>query len=292
MSRYRYLPLSLQGVFLVLVLAPAAAVCATAMSWAALSRADTLTLSVAALCYVVIPLGLATLLMRRHPAFLYLLIAECVFLLASAFLRMPTHSQIFINVHYGFVLTMVLLAVMLINRDILFPFIFTGHRGFRQAPRLAVNQMVRVHVPRIDRTFEMMIEDCSLTGVALYGTEDHLDPMLAANTRGDPLLVICTIGRLTHQVPMTYLWQAKMSSIIKIGLVARDQRAMGAMFHALGLRQPKRARFKLAEFYMTPWVRRTFSYGLAVAMLLLMIGAPIAQELRHKKREAATKVAH
>lgn len=293
MSRYRYLPLSLQGVFLVLTTAPACAVVAIVLGWAKVRTLEPHLAVLGALCYVVLPLLLASLLMKRHQAFLYVLILECAGLLGAAFLRMPTLSLAFVNVHYGFVVTMVILAVMLINRDILFPFIFTGHRGFRQAPRLAVNQMVHVEVPRLGKTFDMMIEDCSLTGLALYGSEDHLDAMMGSNVRGDPLLVKCNIGRTTYQVATTYLWQSKMSSIVKIGLVARDPKAMSAMFHALGLRQSQhRMRFRIAELYMAPWVRRSFSYGLATLMLLLMIGVPIARQMKHKDKPAAAKIAH
>ncbi len=291
MARFRHLPLSLQGVFLVLALAPLAAMVAVAHSSSRMASAETMVQLLAAMCYVVLPATLALLLLKRHPAFLYLLIPECAGLLLAAFFKVPQYSPGFASIHYGYVVTMVLLAVMLINRDILFPFIFSGHRGFRQAPRVSVNQMVRVEVPRLGKTFEMMIEDCSLTGAALYGSEDQLDQMLAANSRGDPLLISCTIGRFTHQVPTTYLWQAKISSIIKIGLVARDPAAMSAMFHALGLRQTHRFRFKVAEIYMLPWVRRSLSYGLAAVMLALMIGLPIAREIQHK-REKSGQIAH
>ncbi len=280
---------------MVLSLAPVAAFAIFATIPEELRRLGPGLLAAAGLCYVLAPVVLAALLRRRHPAFLQALIGECVALLALALLYLAELPAVLVNVHYVFVVTMVTLAVLLFNRDLLFPLIFSGHRGFRHAPRFAVHQMVRVMVPRLGRTFEMMIEDCSLTGLALYGSEEVLEDMLASNVRGDPLLVQCAVGRVAHQVPTSYLWQSRTSSIVKIGLKARDQKAMAEMFHALGLRQTKhRTVFRLVELSMTPWIRRTISYGIASLMLLLMIGLPLARQLHPapKALPGAVETAH
>lgn len=282
LKRFRHLPQSLQIMFGAFVLAPVVASGFAAFGWKAMAGLPTWYLGMLVACYVAVPWALAVLLLLRNSWFLYLLIAECLSLLSLAFVAPGPGSfpTILLYVHYVLVVTMVAMALMLINRDILFPFVFPGYRGWRRAPRIAANQRVKVFMPRLDQSLDMMIEDCSLTGVALYCSEAAVDDMLGDIMKGEAMVVTCVLGRVSHQVPMHYMWQSRLSGVLKVGLKAYDLPAMGTLFRELGPRQPDRARTavrRLGRAWANRHVRRVLNYGLAVLLVAAMALPPLIQ---------------
>ena len=122
MSRFRHLPLSLRGVYLVLVAAPVSTFAVTLGDFPVIKPLGSGAQGLALACYGIGPLVLAELLRKRNQLFPYALIAECAALLAMALSYLQTLPQMLVNIHYAFVVTMVTLAVMLFNRDLLYPF--------------------------------------------------------------------------------------------------------------------------------------------------------------------------
>ena len=264
MRHFRYLPRGLQGVCLALALSPLVAAGVGAWQISALRALPLWWLPLVAIFYVFMPWALVALLLGRRPAFLHALIGECIGLLGVASLATGALPQPLMVVHYADAMTMVVLALMLVNRDRLFPFLFPGPRGFRRAPRVAVNQRIKVEAPLLNLTIDAMIEDLSESGLAIYGGESTLDELLVAVRRGEPLVVRCSVQKERFVVPVSYLWQARLSEVARLGARARDEKAMAALFAALA---PQAARGKI--------LRRVVSYALAASLLAVMILPPL-----------------
>jgi hypothetical protein len=279
MSRLRFLPQSLKTMCVAFAASPLAFLGWTAMNWRSLAELPPWHTALLAVCYVVMPLVLASLIVRRHSVFLYVLIGECLGLLALAFVLPARTMPSLFYVHYVYVLMMVAMALMLVNRDILFPFVLPGYRGWRQAPRVAVNQRVRVAVPRLDAKVMLMVEDCSLTGLALYGGGDALADLLPRLVRNEPMTVACAVGHDQFEVAMDFKWESRLSAVMKVGLRARDPVGMRRLFDALNTHGAKRTwvrRFQ--EAWANTIVRRSLNLALATALTGALILPPLISE--------------
>lgn len=304
--RFKYLPQALQVMCAGLVLGPVGAALTLAPRWSAIVSLPVWYLVYLGVTYVVLPWLLAALVMKRHALFLYSFGVECCLLFAHTFIigrgEMPAYFR---TPHYAFAMIASALALMLINRDILFPFIFETYRGFRRAPRMELNQRVTVSMARINKTFEAMVEDASLSGLAVYGFEDAMSDVLAFAQRGEPLVMTYRSAKQTLQVQGWFLWSMHKSSIVKIGFRASDPQAMEAFFDVLGLGSRRAGwRRKLQTQWSKRGVRRALNYGLAVlilgALMLPLLGrgavtvAPVPErpEVIAPKKSLKSKIGH
>jgi hypothetical protein len=274
MMRFKFLPHALQVMCAILMLAPLGALAALALNSGTALALPVWYLAYLAVIYAVMPWVLALLVLKRHAAFLYVFAVEALLLIAHNFIgtgyvEMPAFLRF---TQYGYAMITSVMALMLVNRDLLFPFIFERYRGFRRAPRIELNQRVTVRMPRIDKEFVGMVEDASLTGLAIYGFEEAMSDVLSFAQRGEPLVVTYASPKQTLSVQGWFLWSAQTSSICKIGFRAADLPIMEAFFATLGL---DRKSSGLRQRLLTAWgkrgVRRVLNYGFALAILALLM---------------------
>jgi hypothetical protein len=290
MKKFRILPQSLKVMFAGLALAPISFALYAVATLDVVAQFPAWYLWLTLGCYGLVPGVLAVGLLLRHASFLYLLIAECVGLLTLAFLQPRALPTFVFSLHYALVMAMVIMALMLVNKDILFPFVLPGFRGFRTAPRLPINQRVRLVAPRLAQELEMMVEDYSLGGLSLYASEDSADPVVARLARYETVTIVVNVARGTFQVPMELKWQSRLSSLVRLGLKAKDEKAMAELFGALTARRQAPG---LADRWQSAWarrsVRRLVNMVFAVGLLSLLIFPPVVQgdALRTLRKEAS-----
>lgn len=288
-KRFLFLPLSLQVMVLAFAFCACAFVAVLAAAWRALLVFPSWYNAYLAFAYVLLPLALGWLIMRRHALFVHFCIVECIGLLSGFVIHtdgllagLPVGARI---VHQLLAVVVGAMALMLVNKDILFPFIFASYRGFRRAPRVEVNQIVAVSSPRLGTTTDMMIEDCSTTGLALYGHDATLGAALELG-RGEQLMVRHAKGRTDYQVPVEILWKTGSGSITKIGVIATDAVSMVDFFEGLGFKQhyswPRRMATAL---WAKGSVRRGLSYAFAVALIAVLVAPGLERVKRRQMLE-------
>ena len=141
--------------------------------------------------YAAAPLVLSALVLFKQRTLLYLLITECVALVLTS-LSQPGPLPAFLYlVHYTLVIAMVVMAILLINRDILFPFALPSARGWRRSPRIEVNQRVKLSIPRLNATIQMMVEDASTSGISLYANAETVEKVAADIKPGEAAIMNC-----------------------------------------------------------------------------------------------------
>lgn len=275
-KQFRHLPHSLQVLFMTFVAGPLAFVAAWLINIPTIVGLPGWYLGVTVFVYGVGPWLVAFFLIRRQRAFLYTFGGWGLVLIAMAFAAPSGLPLAFVVVHTTFAMTMVTTALVLINRDLLLPLMFPARRGWRLAPRVPTNQRAKLFIPRLQREATVMMEDCSLTGMAAYGPEDALEEALEATIRGEPIVLNCVIARQNFDVTMFCMWQSRAAGIVRIGLKAQDPSAMEALFEALKPVQAERSiPRRLRETWGGPTLRRALNYVLAVALMSLMLLPPL-----------------
>jgi hypothetical protein len=228
--------------------------------------------------YGVIPLALSLFVLLRQRLILHLLIGECIALVAVAVAQPGPMPGALLLLHYTIVIAMVVMAILLINRDILFPFAIEVARGFRRAPRIMVNERVTITIPRLEAKIRMMVEDASLTGIALYAATDTVEKVAADIQPGEAVMMSCNINGNRHEVRLDYVWQTQMSTVLKLGFRAFDSRDMHQLMGDLLPAQPAHTRTgmrRLNEAWARPNIRRVLNYALVIGLLSVMMLPPL-----------------
>ncbi len=292
LKQFKHLPQALQVMALAFVLAPlgfAAAFAAHLSGGGSLPHWYVVYLGVT---YFVLPWPLAVLLVKRNAIFLAVFGAECVLLLAHLFIAVQPMPDFARYAHVGFALVACAMALMLVNRDLLFPFIFEKYRGFRQAPRVALNQIVTIVFPRLGQSVDVMIEDASLTGIAVYGGDDVLADLLIGVQRGDTATLVYRTGKKKLEIDFWYLWAAPMSGVVKLGFRAADLAKMELLFEALGFAQGAvDLKRRVAGIWGRTGVRRTLTFVLAMTVIFILALPLLPWTQAKPAKEAPTRPA-
>lgn len=280
LKRFHYLPQSLQVILLTYVAGPFAFLAACLINVPAVLSLPRWYVLAAILSYGVGPLVAAYLLLIRSRSFLYAFVVWGLVLIGLAFAAPGGLPKVFILVHATFAMALVMTALVFVNRDLLLPLMFPERRGWRLAPRVPVNHRARILLPRLSqeapRELQVMIEDCSLTGLAVYGPEEMLAAALEDTVKGEAAIVTCSIARRTFEVPMYCMWQSRAAGMLRMGLKANDQGQMGQFFEAL---QPDQQAQSVPSRLKVKWggrtLRRSLNYALAAFLLSLMLLPPL-----------------
>lgn len=278
--RFQYLPQSLQVLFLTYVAGPFAFLAACLINVPAVLTLPRWYMITTVFLYVLGPVVAALLLLLRSRAFLYAFAIWGFALIALAFKAPSGLPGAFVLVHATFAMAMVMTALVLVNRDLLLPLMFPERRGWRLAPRVPVNQRAKVLFPRLSREtpreLQVMIEDCSLTGIAVYGPEEVVADALEGTGKGEAAVVTCVVARRTFEVPVYCMWQSRAAGMVRVGMKAQNEDQMGEFFEALQPVQltqtvPRRLHFKWGGRSL----RRALNYTLAAFLLGLMLLPPL-----------------
>lgn len=268
--RFTVLPPSLKLASLVLILAPVVAAGLAFLEWPSWRFEHPATLGLAGLAFLLMPWLLAVLLAMRSGLFPQAVIFFAACLFGLGFCVSERWSLGLAALQFTYIMICAFLALLMVNRDLLFPFLLDQFRGFRRAPRLPLNQMVGLHRPHSNLTCAMMLEDCSLTGAALYGDSEATLNLVSGLEPGDAVILCHTVGKAVYEVPMALIWTANTPPVTKIGLMATNVKAMERCMDALGFQQNYRGlRLVFARLWTRGLARRVASY----ALLLLLVGA-------------------
>lgn len=226
--------------------------------------------------YVGMPLVVAKYLLTKSQWFIYVVMGQCLLLLGMAFLPATQVPDFLFFTHYTLVITMVVMALMMINRDLLFPFIFEEKRGFRREPRVEINHPVKLIHPDGKSVFNLLIDDCSLSGLAIYGNADELEKILPLLKRDSEMYLHSTVRKKKFKLSLSYQWQSVSSQVVKLGFRANDMEMMSGFFQALGPKASRHgSRVRFRQIWAKKPARRLINYVFAFAMLTMMTLPPL-----------------
>jgi hypothetical protein len=273
--------------FAILVAAPAVVIVYSLLFLETVSVLPVWHLALMAVGYVAMPLAVSRFLIKKSGAFIYVVMGQCLLLLGMAFIPAAQVPVFLFYLHYGLVFAMVVLALMMINRDLLFPFIFAEQRGFRREPRVEINHPVTLIHPNGKDEYRLLIDDCSITGMAVYGNAEDLDALLQLLSRGQNLMLRSAVRKQKFELVLSFQWQTVDSGVAKIGFRATDQELMGQFFKALGPKASTHgSRIRFKQIWARKPGRRLINYGVAVALLATMTLPPL---MVPENREAVAK---
>lgn len=275
LRRFRHLPQSLQVLFLTYVAGPLAFLAAWLINVAGLVGLPAWYLGLTSVVYGLGPWVIAVFLILRQRAFLVCFALWGLALIATAFSSPQGQPLAFVVVHATFAMTMVMTALVLVNRDLLLPLMFPERRGWRLAPRVSTNHRIKLRIPRLNREATVMMEDCSMTGLAGYGPEDSMQDAFESALKGEPVVMTCAVARKTFEIPMFCMWQARAAGLVRIGLKAHDGVSMSQLFEAVRPVQPRTIPGRLREMWVRPSLRRVLNYLLAIGLMGLMLLPPL-----------------
>ena len=186
--------------------------------------------------YAAIPWAICAFIIQRNVLFLYMLLLECLAVLVGNLVSDAGVPEVLRHLHIAYATALVATLLMMVNKDLSFPFLLPTFRGWRRAPRFDVNQLVQLWTPWNEQPFQLMVQDCSVSGMALFGSEEELADLLGGLVIGQDVIVRHSMGRQNYQVPLEVMWLSSHSAIVKIGLMAIEPQGMAA--------------------FLTPWRRR------------------------------------
>lgn len=276
LNSYRELPDSLRILVLTYVAGALAFIGSWLINLASLLSLPGWYLLAATSVYCVGPLVLSALLVMRQRSFLVLFALWGFFLIAMAFESPKELPRAFVIVHTTYAISMVVTALVFINRDLLLPLMFTNSRPWRLAPRVKLNQRVELYLPGLSQNLSLMIEDCSLTGIAAFAGADALERMIHDSLVDEEGTLICTVGQSVVEMPVRCVWQSAAAGTFRVGLEGQNAPLMATLYRALmppSEQQTLVDRLRIAFGGVA--LRRALNYFLALALLSLMLLPPL-----------------
>lgn len=262
--------------FATLVAAPAVVIIYSSLFIDTVTRLPVWHLGLMAVAYIAMPLVICRFLVEKSTAFIYIVMGQCLLLLGMAFIPADRVPDFLFWLHYGLVFAMVVLALMMINRDLLFPFIFSEKRGFRREPRVEINHPVTLVHPNGKEEFKLLINDCSISGLAVYGNAEDLDAVLPYLNRGMNLMIRSFVRKQKFELVLSYQWQSVDSGVAKLGFRATDAELMESFFKALGPKASTHgSRIRMKQIWAKKPGRRLLNYGIAFGLFITMTTPPL-----------------
>jgi uncharacterized protein (DUF2141 family) len=164
---------------------------------------------------------------------------------------------------------LIAVGILFTSRDILFPFIAGSKRGFRRAPRIYTNKSVAIVGPT--ELIPVILENCSLTGLAVFGESQTLGNFLQKRRHGVPFSICLDRRTPTNTVMATLVAERSDGTHMRLGLSVKDTQKMSAFIRSLSTKE-RSLKWKLTVFWNSSYFQRiailTWVVSLAASIML------------------------
>jgi hypothetical protein len=191
------------------------------------------------LTFWLLPLGIVGAIWRRHILFLPLFLAECMALAFYVALYADSLGDGLQWVRYAVIGCTAILGLGVASRDVLAPLQDAGTgsgpaAAWRGSPRLVASIRTRAVVKQGDKPVYIVVEDMSLSGMAVSMTKAHAAELSQTLVRGSRLTVLAPEGELALEVPCEIVWERTDGPLQCYGLRALSPKAMAVLIEDLG----------------------------------------------------------
>jgi hypothetical protein len=159
---------------------------------------------------------------------------------------------------------MSLLGFLLLSREMIFPLLRRGQRGWRRAARVYANSPAKL------AGVAVMMENCSLTGLMVVGPAAALTELLRNKPRGMVMALRLRVGREARELSARLVWHETVGDAKRVGLEVDDRELMSAFIASLGAQPAANAPGARIERLMA---RRGLAASAVVLWGLAMSGA-------------------
>jgi hypothetical protein len=260
---FRDLPSFLSVGFGVMLVVP---VCALSFAGnpLALARTPTIDNLVVLYAYWIGPLSLLGAILARSIFIVPLFLAACI---AAAF-----HTGLadagFVSApwirtgRFASLFASMVLAGVLANRDMLYPFLQGRTRSWRRAARMSANLRMKIAGSDGGKVYTALLENISATGVAVAIANPDGAAFAASHAVGSTLATVAFKAGQKINVPMEIAWIKDEAIAVRLGLRALDPAGLQGMV-------------RLASMTVkgTPWSQRLARFWTSAAFRHLALAA-------------------
>src|SRR5207302_1382371 len=155
----------------------------------------------------------------------------------------------------GMLAVMTGISLVFATKDNIYPFLSKSRRGWRRKPRLAVEQPAFLVAG--GARIPLMMQNCSLTGVAAHGEAARLMPLLTRLAAHRPVTLMLQLGRKELQLPATVVWYRSDGPVVLFAVHTRATHVMEQFVDSVGKTGEGSAfAFGLARLWVKTSVRR------------------------------------
>jgi hypothetical protein len=172
-------------------------------------------------------------------------------------------------IRYVLVAVMTLAGALIINRDILFPFMTKGKRKFRGAQRIYGNLKLKLKTEQ--KSVSVLLENCSYSGFGVSGRNDSLAKLLKEKTKGSQVSVVYKDKGTSFEIPCELVWQGTQGPVRAVGLRSLDSGLAETLFHIVCDSQASPR--SLTKLLTHLWVKSAFRRATLLAWTISMVGA-------------------
>jgi uncharacterized protein (DUF2141 family) len=241
---WRSFPPSMKIFFLVYFLLPILSSFESTNLWQIASQVSAQDIVTAGIAYFIAPWLICALLFKRSALVLPALIVQLGAMAVDAMTH-PSLDRDFLYFRVAAILVVCIAGVIFTSRDILFPLMTTNNRGFRRAPRIYANRPLKLFDH--GQPIPVVLENCSLTGLALFGEYQQISNFLRSRYFDDPIFV--ALGREDDSpiVRASLVAIRNDQTHIRLGLSIAESRTMSKFIRSLhNHRSDVATKFKLA----------------------------------------------
>ncbi len=256
-------PPSMKIFFTVYLILPLLAWLDSANLWQIVATSTGLEIFVSCLAYFLAPWFICLFILKRNALVLPALIVQLGSMSFDAMTRQYL-SHDFWYFRLVALLVVCVAGVLFTSRDILFPLMATTTRGFRRAPRVYANLPLKLfdHGTPVN----VVLENCSLTGIALFGEFHQISNFLRSRYFDDPIFLALGTEYDAPIVRASLVAVRNDQTHIRLGLSIADSNAMSKFIRRLaGHRKDFASKLRLA--WNSSYFQRIAIGTWAIAML-------------------------